>query len=69
MYTMLAPVELLCSWRQQYPSIQGNTESSITRKVERVHYRGGIASKFTSVLQYVIPFLVAFKMLQLEKPL
>jgi hypothetical protein len=58
-YTLLAPSELLRSCGQQVTSNQGDINSSVTRKVGRVHYTGGTVSDLISLPYHTI-FLIAF---------
>jgi hypothetical protein len=39
-YAMFAPAQILCNLREQRPSNQGDLDSSVTGKVQRVYYTG-----------------------------
>jgi hypothetical protein len=61
-YTMFAPAQLLCDWREQRPSNQGDVDSGVTGEVRRDYYAGGGSDSNSSfIMQYVIVVGLNFK--------
>jgi hypothetical protein len=61
-YTMFAPAKLLHKWGEQWPSNQGNLDSSVTGEFGRVNFTAKRpASNFVFVSQCVIVVGLCFK--------